>query len=76
MKWQPIATAPTDTPCLVFMPAWSCRGHDYPSVITTAIAEFPGAYGWLLCVAGSGAVDRDLFPYPTHWIPLPEPPHD
>lgn len=71
MEWQPIETAPVDVPCLIFMPAWSHADRQYPSIITTAVAEIAGQYGWLLCEAGSGAEDRDVWPYPTHWMPLP-----
>lgn len=74
MDWQPIETAPVGVPCLIFIPARSHGERRYPHVITTAVTEFQGQYGWLLCEAGSGAEDRDVWPYPTHWLPLPSPP--
>ncbi len=61
-KWQTIETAPKDgTVILGFVP------HDC------------GGYILSLCYTGyerwSGTVDFNDF-YPTHWMPLPNPPED
>ena len=75
MKWQPIETAPKDGQDVLL-----CRMND-----GICLAMGVGSFG--VCrpqydgyQAGSGKpVWRDraqekLFPSPTHWMPLPEPP--
>ena len=77
MKWEPICTAPKNTPVLVFAScqqfvAWfqddeTDPWHDEED----GESDFDGMW----CVT-----DNKLGPYalrggsPTHWMPLPEPP--
>lgn len=65
MNWQPIKTAPKNgTPVLL----WSVYPH--PVVVPP------------LCIAGKYikginkwvGLNSDIYLYPTHWMPLPEPP--
>lgn len=61
MSWQPIETAPLDTPVIVF---------DAPAVGEARHIEDHGWY-W------AGNDPTDVWGgqiYPTHWMPLPEPP--
>ena len=58
MEWQPIETAPRNTPVLVFAPK-----PRSPRVIAEATL---GAGQWW--ARGLGALE------PTHWMPLPSPP--
>lgn len=85
-EWQPIETAPPDVPVLVFDPylhdgagAWCYCRENRPSVFvavfdstsewwTGDLVELEG--GWES--TGSFTVTQQL--YPTHWMPLPEPP--
>lgn len=66
--WQPIETAPKDeTEVLLYcpddvLPQWS---------ITTGWAD---NHGWHLVQTGGYAEDNDVYPNPTHWMPLPKPP--
>lgn len=86
MEWQPIETAPTDTPILglfkggaicageyVFVEGW---GRD-PSKDTEDYYDY-GESDWecfYLTNPNTGDPDTDLeFSEPTHWMPLPEPP--
>ena len=67
--WQPIETAPKDRkPVLVYLPD--------DEKITSAYFEYwenyPAASRWSLCAVGCRAEDGDC--YPSHWMPLPEPP--
>ena len=69
MEWQPIETAPKDGRDL-----WLYTENDYPAQFVCSFVDDPlaGAY-WkyaeelvnnVLCEAS-----------PTHWMPLPDPPH-
>ena len=70
MGWQPIETAPKNTYVLVFM-----EGSIYEAKLRCAegrkqyaVWDFPfaDAHGCGCCAGGKD--------YPTHWMPLPEPP--
>ena len=64
MRWQPIETAPKDgTEVLMF-----CA----PDEMVTALWSYSH---WSLVQCGSYADDSYLFSDPTHWMPLPAPPH-
>lgn len=72
MGWRPIETAPKETEILVwFGPNVGVKSALY----TEAIG--PGIWSW--CVDdekfGPHPVRRYCSPYPTHWQPLPTPPH-
>ena len=64
--WQPIESAPRDgTPVLLYL-----NDGQFMSMTT---ARF--SYGqWSLIETGGYASDSDVWPDPTHWMPLPEPP--
>jgi hypothetical protein len=66
-EWQPIEMAPHQTDVIVFDPHWGIG-------VTMACAEFcdgdVGAVVWH--GYDSGGVGQV---YPTHWMPLPEPPN-
>jgi hypothetical protein len=64
--WQPIETAPTDTPVLVWHPGlgmggWNCMAK--------------GDDGTWRETAHDGRVLKEGYE-PTHWMPLPEPPNN
>ena len=67
--WQPIETAPRDgTPILGY------AGGEY-AVVEYAVVEWvqPDNSGyWTLCVCGKYAEDGEW--WPTHWMPVPDPP--
>lgn len=59
--WQPIETAPKDgSPIL-----------GYAKKEYTTIEWSIGGY-WTLCICGEHASDGEW--WPTHWMPLPQPP--
>ena len=62
-KWQPIETAPKEAGAefLVWHKTWA-----YPTV-----ACFDNLYESYYSPVGGD----ELYPQPTHWMPLPEPPH-
>ena len=63
MEWQPIETAPKDGAWVfLYWPTMSISA--YPAVGHSHGDE----YGWETVNRDYGEV------YPTHWIPLPEPP--
>lgn len=66
MKWQPIETAPEDTPVLIFDGNMIC------------VAEFSkywkGHAGDWDCVGAGGYEWDNTFDNPTHWMPLPDAP--
>jgi hypothetical protein len=62
-EWQPIETAPKDGTEIL---AWD------GSVRTTAVWWVPGKQ-WSLVSPGEYAEDSEV--WPTHWMPLPEPPN-
>jgi len=63
MEWQPIETAPNGKEILVFMEGEIFQGNFEGTYWEFATADFHG------CGCCSGTRD-----YPTHWMPLPEPP--
>ena len=60
-EWKPIATAPNGT-----------TAHD------KILVGFMGQFAWMPFVAYPRGVDTEYPGYakPTHWMPIPEPPHD
>jgi len=58
--WQPIETAPTDQPILVY---GAKRLH-------WAVAAYTSRDGWQVETCSDW---HSIYP-PTHWMPLPEPP--
>ena len=64
--WQPIETAPKDTPILIYATeTWRIRYF-------ICVAKL-GKYGWE-AVGASGYECENDFEHPTHWMSLPEPP--
>lgn len=63
--WQPIDTAPSDEPILIYTQAWG-------PIIAVHSAEFGE---WLSRMQVPVSI-RDESEAPTHWHPLPEPPAD
>ena len=66
MEWQPIESAPKDgTIVMIYWPTMSI--HQYP----TCAFNHGDEYGWEL------VSNRDYGEvFPTHWMPLPEPPKE
>lgn len=64
-QWQPIETAPKDTPVLV----WAKDEQ----MIT---AKYDTRYKWQLLDSGSYAEDHDMSYNPTHWMSLPSAPEE
>ena len=66
-QWQPIETAPKDaTEILVWADGRGC------AVVTWMVEGYAGPT-WQLTHTGSYAEDSEVY-WPTHWMPLPEPP--
>jgi hypothetical protein len=73
MTWQPIETAPKDTPFLAYQPAREFYG------VTT-----PAMMGVMELTAQGEPTMSHIFGYdheerinsPTHWMPLPQPPKE
>lgn len=70
-SWQPIETCPKETEVLVW----------FGPQVGVKSAEYTDLYGddiWFWCVNDCKfdphPVRRFCSPYPTHWMPLPEPP--
>lgn len=67
LEWQPIETAPQDGKTKLILGAWSTDGEE--STVSVLALE-PEAWGQKpRAVFGMGMIF-----YPTHWMPLPEPP--
>jgi hypothetical protein len=73
MQWQPIETAPKDgTTVLVY-----CAADDGFNIIEARWHEFhrwkgePNSCGWDVCPFEA---DRSTEVFPSHWMPLPQPP--
>ena len=69
MEWQPIETAPKNTDVLVFMEGDVFQGIlDKEGGFVDKGWDFPfaDAHGCGCCAGEEN--------YPTHWMPLPEPP--
>jgi hypothetical protein len=81
--WQPIETAPRDgTIILLAGGTWGDEDlEEAPRVMAARWYEHqrwrsdPVWGCWNVCCAEGGC---SIFPYsdPTHWMPLPEPPHE
>lgn len=71
--WQPIETAPTDIPVLVFDQPDGESGRQFVAQHMTAIED--GSTAWVYA-RRLGVEDPVAFiaKCPTHWMPLPEPP--
>ena len=63
-EWQLIETAPKDETAIL--------GYDAADGKMTTIKWCPWGECWALVVAGSYADDDEW--WPTHWMPLPDPP--
>lgn len=79
-EWQPIETAPEFEPILVTAPKAN-RGHDSCEVVVLVRhPEYEGPDGKLFSFWTNGGPNggSDLWfdeeEYPTHWMPLPNPP--
>lgn len=68
-EWQPIETAPRDRDILVF-----CL-DDEPQVVVAYWFEVPEWAGWMYADDALSGLQPEGCE-PTHWQPLPEPPHD
>jgi hypothetical protein len=67
MEWQPIETVPMNTYVLVFMNGDMFKGKlEEEGIYKNWDFPFADAHG---CGCCAGCKD-----YPTHWVPLPEPP--
>jgi hypothetical protein len=85
--WQPIATAPRDGTWLLIAGGEPGYGWDESEFVPPAVVacwgaeeqvaindeHSPGADAWRFAVYDSGYYG--LWENPTHWMPLPEPPH-
>lgn len=69
-EWQPISTAPRDTPVLLFCPD---KYGDMMTVTKLTQNRYYDPY-WDLVEIGSYTNNGDLDTAPTHWMPLPLPP--
>ena len=71
-QWQPIETAPKDTPVLI----WAEGEQMITAQYCTYRANNNTIYRaeWQLLDSGRYAEDHDMSYDPTHWMPLPEPP--
>ena len=73
MEWQPIETAPKDHVTVVDL--WS-GGFRYTNC-AWGKPTYGKEYTWVQLNASrdsDGLVDEQVIPYPSHWMPLPEPP--
>jgi hypothetical protein len=70
-EWQPIETAPFETPILIFAYEWK----DGPTIICAAIKrkETKDWHSWV-AIGATGYEWENDFEKPTHWMPLPSPP--
>jgi hypothetical protein len=82
--WLPIHTAPKDgTPVLVYFAKYRWRDMDGATVLLDKVRDHvercaPGWYdnGWFESGTAHDMFEswRDESQFPTHWMPLPEPP--
>lgn len=61
MSWQPIETAPRDKTEILL-------GWTSGLVLCGYWSQFRNHLGW--------TTSRGMYGDPTHWMPLPEPPHE
>lgn len=64
MNWQPIETMPRDAPCLVYGLDCDGRGGYWKSYGLRSFDPYENRWTCLKVA------------YPSHWMPLPEPPDD
>lgn len=70
--WEPIKTAPANTPLLVG--GWDTLMSKEP-VWESTVAEFNDRYNyWELNCSGDFAASNDVPFTPTHWMHIPTPP--
>lgn len=72
-EWRLIEIAPKDgTDVLLYVPeVRRIMAASYKASITTGYFDNGS---WHLCETGGYAEDDEIYPTPTHWMPLPEPP--
>lgn len=78
MEWQPIETAPKDTPVLIYDGSMICAASwDWLFSETSPhiVAGKPNSKYWT-CVGASGWECENDFEEPTYWMPLPPKPAD
>lgn len=73
-EWQPIATAPKDGTWVLLTGGEISYGWDSDDQPRVVIGQFAGEEGWHFAWYDSGFYGEYISP--THWMPLPEPPHD
>jgi len=74
--WQPIDTAPKDGSTILAVMIYR-EGGQYGGIHT--IRWFEGWNGWVcssVMIAFDSKADPSDAAYPSHWMPLPEPPAD
>ncbi len=71
-NWQPIETAPVDAPILTFYVGFGvCVDRQYCVGRDSGIENY-----WDMADQLYEDHNELDYPLPTHWMPLPEPPHD
>lgn len=74
-QWQPIETAPKDgTAMLVYGPGLLREHNAHCAVVRWQTTEHSTIPWWTINDGKFGPYDL-RGPSPTHWMPLPEPPH-
>jgi hypothetical protein len=69
MEWQPIETAPDGCVLVAFVDQFSGQ-------VQLAVAERAfGGGEWVTNLTDSNDGTICVYPTPTHWMPLPEPPN-
>lgn len=73
--WQPIETAPKDTPVLAFIPfAWASGEMAALQDVVSFDPKLGSNGRWFSVTAPNYYQQCDERCQPTHWMPLPEPP--
>lgn len=65
-EWQPIKTAPTETPIIIYDGEMICCAEKQ--------FLWEGHEGYWYCVGAKGYEWDNSFKSPTHWMPLPDKP--